>query len=272
MPGFIQITDTHIVAPGALAYGRSETAGALRRAIATINAKRPLLDGMDCVLVTGDLTDHGTPEEYAHFAEIMATLDLPWRAIPGNHDQREAMRTAFADAPWMPRSGPVQWAHDIGPLCVIGLDTLLEGAHHGHLGRDGFDFLDITLRAIGSRPVVIATHHPWMHAAIPAMDADNLRNGAALLARLEHHPGPVRMISGHVHRAMTGQIGRVTCQIAPATCHAVRTDHRAGQEPQLVLEPGGITAYRWMSDPGPGLVSDVIPTGAFDGPWPFEDC
>lgn len=271
MPGFIQITDTHIVAPGALAYGRSDTAAALRRAVETINARLPLLDGIDCVIVSGDLTDHGTPEEYAHFAMIMADLELPWQAVPGNHDIRAAMRAALADADWMPAEGPIHWQRDFGPFSVIGLDTLLEEAHHGELSPEGFAFLDAALTAIGAQPAVITTHHPWIASGVTSMDADNLRNGAELMARLEAHPGPVRMISGHVHRAVTGQIGRVTCQIAPATCHAVMTDHRSGREPQLVLEPGACTVYRWIEASAPGLVSDVIPAGLFPGPWPFSD-
>ncbi|MCD9147926.1 phosphodiesterase [Pseudophaeobacter flagellatus] len=271
MPGFIQITDTHIVAPGALACGRSDTGLALRRTIETINAKRSLLDGIDCVIVTGDLTDHGRPEEYAHFAALMQELTLPWLAVPGNHDRRAEMRAAFAAKPWMPQSGPIHWLRDFGPFSVIALDTLLEGAHHGHLDGDGFAFLDAALAAMGDQPVVIATHHPWMQTGIPAMDADNLRNGAALIERLEAHPATVRMLSGHVHRAMTGQIGRINCQIAPATCHAVLTDHRSGPEPQLILEPGAFSVCRWIAAPGPGLVSDQIPTGVFSGPWPFQD-
>ncbi|MEQ8900793.1 MAG: phosphodiesterase [Roseovarius sp.] len=271
MPGFVQITDTHIVAPGALAYGRSDTAEALRRAVETINAKLPLWEGIACAIVTGDLTDHGTPEEYAHFLSIMDDLALPWCAVPGNHDQRAPMRKAFADAPWMPGEGPVNWVRNFGPFSVIGLDTLLEGAHHGVLCDEGMGFLDSTLSALGDQPAIVATHHPFMHAGIPAMDADNLRNGAAVIARLEAHPGSVRMMSGHVHRAVTGQIGRVTCQISPATCHAVLTDHRARRDPHLVLEPGAVTVHHWLELPRAGLVSDIIPTGLFPGPWPFQD-
>jgi len=271
MASFIQITDTHIVEPGALVCGQSDTATALERAIATINARLPLWGDVDCAIVTGDLTDHGAPEEYAHFSALMDALDLPWLAVPGNHDRRGAMRAAFAGRDWMPESGPVHWVRDFGPFSVIALDTLLEGAHHGVLAEEGLDFLDTALAEIGDQPALVATHHPWMHTGIPAMDADNLRNGAAVMTRLEAHPGTVRMISGHVHRAATAQIGRVTCQIAPATCHAVLTDHRAGRAPQLVLEPGAITVCRWIAGPAPGLVSDVIPTGDFPGPWPFAD-
>jgi 3',5'-cyclic AMP phosphodiesterase CpdA len=271
MPSFIQITDTHIVARGALTCGRSDTATALQQAIATINAKLPLLEDVECAIVTGDLTDHGTPEEYAHFSAIMAALDLPWLAVPGNHDQRDCMRAAFADRCWMPEDGPVHWTRDFGAFSMIGLDTLLEGAHHGELSSDGFEFLDATLSAIMNRPVVVATHHPWVPSGIPSMDADNLRNGAKLFERLSDHPAPVRMISGHVHRAVTGRIGSITCQIAPAPCHAVAIDHRSDQEPGLVLEPGAVTVYRWQAGTAPCLISDIIPVGTFSGPWQFEN-
>lgn len=269
MPSFIQITDTHIVGHGELAYGRSDTATALETAIATINAKRSMLGDVDCVIVTGDLTDHGTAQEYDRFAAIMGGLDLPWLAVPGNHDRRAPMRRLAAGQPWMPATGPIQWHRDFGPFSVIGLDTLLEGAHYGDLAPEGLALLDRTLTQIGNQPVVIATHHPWMPCGIPAMDADNLRNGARLMERLNTHPGPVRMISGHVHRAVTTQIGRVTCQIAPATCHAVDMDHRVGGGGHLVLEPGAITIHRWLDAPTPCFVSDILPIGTFPGPWPF---
>ena len=74
MTSFIQITDTHIVPEGQLAYGVSDTEGALRRAVAAINARLPVLGPVDCVVVTGDLTDHGTAGDYQRFRAIMADL------------------------------------------------------------------------------------------------------------------------------------------------------------------------------------------------------
>lgn len=269
MPKFIQISDTHIVPEGALAYGRSDTAVALETAITTINERLPLLGAVECAIITGDLTDHGTDEEYARFKAIMAQLKLPYLAIPGNHDNREAMRHAFAGEEWMPETGPIHWHKGFGAFTIIGLDTLLDGAHHGELSDEGFRFLDETLSGIGARPAVVATHHPWMHSGIQAMDLDNLRNGSALMERLQAHPGPVRMLSGHVHRAMTTQIGKVTCQIAPAPCHAVHLDHRQDASNDLILEPGAVTIHTWLETPTPTLVSDVLPVGRFPGPWPF---
>src|SRR5438105_15454810 len=48
------------------------------------------LDGVDgeadCLLLAGDLTDHGTPEEAAWLAEELGRFDLPRIAVFGNHD------------------------------------------------------------------------------------------------------------------------------------------------------------------------------------------
>jgi len=43
------------------------------------------------VLATGDLTDSGRAEEYAHLRELLAPLPMTVYFIPGNHDERGAL-------------------------------------------------------------------------------------------------------------------------------------------------------------------------------------
>lgn len=269
MSKFIQITDTHIVPDGELAYAKSDTAAALERAIATINAKLPVLGDVDCAIVTGDLTDYGTAAEYERFKAMMADLALPYLAIPGNHDIREPMRAAFATEDWMPESGQIQWRRDLPAFTIVGLDTLVDGKHHGEIAPEGFAFLDAVLADLTGKPVIVATHHHAFHTGIRPMDRTFLRNGKDLLARLEAYPGPARIISGHVHRTLTAQIGGVTCQISPAPCHAVNLDQRDEAINSLIMEPGGVTLFEMRDTPLPCIVSDVIPVGTHEGPWPF---
>ncbi|GHC21738.1 hypothetical protein GCM10010082_11900 [Kushneria pakistanensis] len=67
-----QITDLHIRCPGERAYGVVETHRLLPPVVAALNALNALnaLDPRpDVVLITGDATDLGHPQEYAALAE-----------------------------------------------------------------------------------------------------------------------------------------------------------------------------------------------------------
>ena len=111
-----QISDTHIVAPGKLfrcpvqgsaadserVYREFDTAAYLARAVATLNA---LVPRPDVAVVTGDLVDHGEPEEYEHLRAVLRPLAMPVFVIPGNHDVREPLREAFRDARYLPADG-----------------------------------------------------------------------------------------------------------------------------------------------------------------------
>src|ERR1022692_3851208 len=81
-----QISDLHIKLPGSLAYGRVDTAAALARCVAALNAFRPK---PDFVVISGDLADTPTAGEYQHLKRLLASLELPYAGIPGNHDSRE---------------------------------------------------------------------------------------------------------------------------------------------------------------------------------------
>ncbi len=94
-----QISDLHVKPPGQLAYGRVDTAKALQRCVATLNAFKP---APDFVVISGDLADTPVAEEYEYLAQLLAALKLPFAGIPGNHDGRDIIAARFR-APLMPR-------------------------------------------------------------------------------------------------------------------------------------------------------------------------
>src|SRR6201995_5773074 len=125
-----QISDLHIKPPGALAYGRVDTAQALERCVAVLNEFRP---APDFVVITGDLADTPTSEEYDYLKRLLSPLRLPFACIPGNHDSRELMRAAFPHAYYAFAAGPLNQKVEVGGLDLVLLDSSVPGKPHGEL-------------------------------------------------------------------------------------------------------------------------------------------
>lgn len=265
MTRIIQISDPHIVPHGELAYGQVDTAVHLKACVETINEMMPEIGPIDRVIVTGDLTDFGTAQEYHRFRYIMEPLDIPYLAIPGNHDNVTAMRTSFADQDWMPTSGPINWTEEFADLAVIGLDTNVAGKAHGHLTDTTLGYLKNTLAELHDKPVIVAIHHPPVLTGIEKMDIQNLRDSCALKTILSDYQGELKLVCGHIHRSITASFGSVICQIAPGTSHAVTMDLRVGAPNCLTKEPGAFLLHEMRG----GIVTHGIQIDRFDGPYLF---
>ena len=98
-----QLTDMHIRAPGSLAYGRVDTNGYFAAAIAELKTLSP---APDVYVLTGDLTDFGRADEYQTLAQGVAQLGKPSYLLPGNHDEREALRRAFPNHGYLQGDAP----------------------------------------------------------------------------------------------------------------------------------------------------------------------
>jgi len=152
-----QITDTHITAPGKLLMSIVDTAAALERAVSAVNKLNPL---PDATLLTGDLVEGGAREEYAHLRSPLAPLRMPVFAIPGNHDEREAMREVFLSDGYLPRQGYLNYVVEDYPLRLIGLDTLVPGEGSGTLCPERLRWIADVLIAAPDRPTLMLMHHP----------------------------------------------------------------------------------------------------------------
>jgi 3',5'-cyclic-AMP phosphodiesterase len=260
-----QISDMHIRAAGKLLFRRIDTAGFLERAVAHINGLDPR---PDVVLATGDLVESGKPEEYAQLRELLAELAMPVYLIPGNHDARDALRQAFPDHTYLPRSGFLQYAIDGLPLRLIGLDTLVDGKHHGELCLDRLEWLQARL-AENDQPTVLFMHHPPFECGIDAFDRTRVDEGSRRLqALIRRHGNVERVLCGHVHRPIQVRFAGTMASIAPSTAHQATLDLHANAPLSLMMEPSGVALHLWRPDSG--LITHVSYTGTYEGPQPFR--
>lgn len=216
-----QISDTHILAGAdedSVGHGRAE---ALRRCVADINRQRP-----DAVIHTGDIVQHGRAEEYAHLREILAPLRAPLFPVPGNRDDRGALRGAFADHPNLPGAGEfLHYAVEDFPLRLIALDSTEPGERKGVFCARRLAWLDETLAAAPDRPTVLFIHHPPFD--IDARFVGGYRNPpdrAALAGVAARHSQVVRLMCGHVHFPVAVDWGGTTASTVPSVAPDVRKD------------------------------------------------
>lgn len=226
------LSDPHITA-GPLA---AAPAAGLQLALGRVAGLDPR---PDCVVITGDLTDHGHPEEYAALREIIGDPPVPVHLAPGNHDDREAMLDAFAGGPLMSGSIEAHYAVEYPEATVVVLDSYLPGSTAGRLGRAQLDWLAEVLRRRPDTPAVLGLHHPPVPVGIELLDGMRLQDGEALLELVEAHPNVVRVMAGHVHRTITA--GLVT--VAPSTYRQTGLELRPGRTPGYRNEPTGFLLH-----------------------------
>jgi 3',5'-cyclic AMP phosphodiesterase CpdA len=173
--------------------------------------------GFDHLVISGDLTEDGTPEQFEEVGRVLVESRInPSKVtlVPGNHDAY-ADRRAFERAlegplrPFAQTSGgaPGQVV-DLGELILLPVSTAVYqhwAWSAGHIDRERFEGLEKRAGdpGITKRAVAVVQHHaPNPHRFAAMQWADGLRGHARLLALL----GKIRnlqLLHGHLHRAIT---------------------------------------------------------------------
>jgi len=259
-----QISDLHIRPKGCLAYGVSETNLFAEQAIYALLRLQPQ---PDCVLATGDLTDCGLDEEFAILTELFDRLPMPVYAIVGNHDRREPFRRAFARGGYLPKTGFLNYVVACGPMCIIGLDSLVAGKSHGELHAETLEFLQTALRTHCDKPTMIMLHHPPFATGIAHMDRQRLWAGSSELAQIvSRAPQVQRILCGHLHRSTQVLFAGTLCQTAPSVGHQVALDLCEAAPPAFVLEEPEILLHSLQDK---HIVTHTAKVQRAPGPFPF---
>ncbi len=257
------LSDPHVRPDGVLYQGVVDAHAALAKAVAQINAFRPK---PALVLLTGDVVDEGDAAEYAAAQKILARLEAPLLAIPGNHDEREAFRRAFANHKHLPTEGPLHFCVDAGPLRVVGFDITVPGEHHGDVTREAADWLERALAKDASKPTLLLMHQPPLETEVPYLDAYRCFGAERLAEIVSRYPAIERIVCGHVHRHMLMRFAGTTLCTAPSTATTIALQPLPDASPASFLEPPAFLLHHWS---GQRLLTHLVPVGDFLGPFPF---
>ena len=262
-----QISDLHVKAPGRLSYRVVNCAAMLARCVEEILR---LPQPPDLVLATGDLTDFGRAEEYAHLRQLLAPLPMPVYFIPGNHDERGALRAAFPGHAYLRQWDPfVQYAIDEWPLRIVALDTVIPGEDGGRLDDERLAWLEKILSLKRDKPTLLIMHHPPFPTLIGPMDQIGLQGGERLAELIGRHPQVERVLCGHLHRPIQFRFAGTIASTCPSPAHQVALDLAPDAALAFRMEPPAFQLHAWRE--GVGVVSHTAYIGDFAGPYPFYE-
>ncbi|GAB4385454.1 MAG: metallophosphoesterase [Elainellaceae cyanobacterium] len=181
--------------------------------------ERLAVQNLDFLLLPGDLTQHGEPENHIWLAKRLAQLPYPVYVIPGNHDVLTHYPTdrsiGLKDFPLYYQSfgykNPDQlyYAHEILPgVQLIGLNSNhfdAEGNQTGtgYLDQVQIDWLKQTLQQKQAEIVLVMVHHNVIEH-LPGQAKSSmgqrymLSNAAELLQILQEHCVQL-LFTGHLH-------------------------------------------------------------------------
>lgn len=256
-----QLSDLHLTLDASAPpfRGLIDPATCVQQAVDAVLRLDPL---PDACLLTGDLAERGHLDEYRALRALCAPIEaaMPVYAIAGNHDDRDAMRAAYRDCAWMPASGPIQHAASVGPVRLVMCDSVLPGHAQGGLDASRLAWIDACLAEAPAMPTIIAIHHPPFAIGIPFMDRLALCDGAAAFeALVRRHAQIVRVVCGHVHRAVTVAFGGTIATTAPSTAHQIPYETGVASPEGFTLEPPSFALHRWH---GQRLATHVLPVKA----------
>lgn len=248
-----QITDTHILADGARAFGgRADTTARLRAAVACVLAMNPR---PDVVLATGDLVDTGSAEDYRQLLDLLAPLPMPVLPIPGNHDLRETLREAFPEIAQRLATPFFQYVIEDFPLRMVAVDSTEPGRIGGLLCNERLAWIDATLGA-STRPTLLFMHHPPFDAGAAPNRHMRCENGERLAQIVARHPQVAAVLCGHLHRPIVRRFGGTIAATAPATAPALEFRADGSSPVHWVDTPPMLALHVWRA--GTELVTHAI--------------
>lgn len=249
----LHLSDAHVLAHGAPHRGAVDTSGLLT---AVVDASATLLRH-DLIVVTGDITDDGTPAAYEFARRQIERLSEDWACpsvwVMGNHDQRTGFREVLGDGvltdplsdsgppggTGIGPEGPEPVHFDLDGLRVVALDTSIPQKGYGQVGAAQLAWLTETLAEPAPHGTLLLLHHApltplpsALHGALRLADAPAL---AETIAGTD-----VRLVlGGHVHEPILAEAGGVPVIAAPAVANRA--------ENSVPSEEAAVRGSGWLS-------------------------
>ena len=211
------LSDPHLLAGGALQYGRIDTETRLSAALERLGRLDP---APDALVFTGDLADKAEPKAYLRLRELVEPAaeaigaQVIW--VMGNHDERAAYARQLFD---VEDDGPQDRVYDVHGLRIVALDSTVPGWHHGELSDGQLGWLRDVLADPAPHGTVLALHHPPIPVPMMRLAEIIELHDQDKLAEVVAGSDVRAVVGGHFHFSSFSTFAGVPVSVASATCY-----------------------------------------------------
>ena len=164
----------------------------LRTAIEEINAVEP-----DLVVVAGDLTDDGYPDQYPLARDELSALSCPHVVcVPGNHDARNVGYLRFEDT-FGARDSQQRLSVAGLDIAVVAVDTSKPDLDEGEIGREHYGWIEQGFAGEADLRVFVCHHH-LMPIPGTGRERNQVRDAGDVLSLLRQSEIDL-VLAGHRH-------------------------------------------------------------------------
>jgi Icc protein len=245
---FAHLSDTHL--------GQDRQDGGARARSRTERVLRYLdeLPGeLDAVVLTGDIADHGSCEEYAEAAELFAASRHTPLLCPGNHDARGPYRAGLLGGQDVDPAddSPVNELHVLPGATFVMCDSSVPGRGDGRLDDTTLTWLDQALEtAPREQPAFVCFHHPPLPLHGQYVDPIRQFDEDRLAAVVGAHPHVAALLCGHSHTPAATTFASLPLISAPGVVSTLKMPWEGEAGGPIDYAPPPMVAFHVYDDEG----------------------
>jgi 3',5'-cyclic AMP phosphodiesterase CpdA len=249
------VSDLHLSPPGREDRAKGLTSHDVATAIADDLAM--ISDGLDLVVVSGDLTEEADPESFAAFERIFSRIELPIAVVPGNHDGPLGMRNYARQSSVLAGWDISNRIVEIAGTNLLGLDTCVENMIQGAVSSNEIAMVGDEIARESNRRLIVVMHHPPLLLGLETFDGFcQIKGGSKLLDVLVSGGRETLVLSGHVHRPYAAREGKLSCFVAGSMIAPYDSPLPFGDQP---IRSAPLQDFYFIHDIGPGGRHVVTP-------------
>ena len=205
----LQLSDIHVNGGGKFACRAADSLGDLR---AVVDYILQVELQPDVTVVTGDVSTDGKGDAYRLVRRELERLNCPVWVLPGNHDQKEPMKTVLGRMCHTAPDGP-GLCIDTPQARLLLLDSAVSGQSAGGVRQEQLSWIERQLDVPQDHPVMLWMHHFPFRTGYVGMDHP-FSCEEELLKLLQGRNAVV--CSGHIHAGVLRRCGSVMLVTSPA--------------------------------------------------------